>query len=209
MSWARDHGVHTTIKIQKPRDRDPMVAIRLSPHQIDAEAKNINKALQALEKRKQQCTNGLEMRRKRQEQQQQQQQTIRQQQQEQEQQERSDNEEQREGVLENTPAENMRISVEAPLDQYWDVRENSAQDILVLMLRMFLPTCGVLSKARVIQWGVVEKDVLPRLSKAAVDAKEQEYHWRMLTIEGELAKLAKITSNEDNVADNNVNATVG
>jgi hypothetical protein len=42
----------------------------------------------------------------------------------------------------------------------WAVRENSAQDILALMLCMFLPACGVLSKARGIQWGVVEKEVL-------------------------------------------------
>jgi hypothetical protein len=43
------------------------------------------------------------------------------------------------------------------------------------------------SKARAIQWDVVEKDVVLRLSKAAVDAKEQEYHQRMLMVEGELA----------------------
>jgi hypothetical protein len=87
------------------------------------------------------------------------------------------------------------------------------QDILVLMLRMFLPTRGVLSKARTIQWGVIEKDMLPRLSKAAADAKEQDYHWHMLTIEGELAELAKMTSNKDDVADDDVSemrdATVG
>jgi hypothetical protein len=39
---------------------------------LEAEAKNIDKALKALEKRKLQCTNALEMRRKRQQQQQQQ-----------------------------------------------------------------------------------------------------------------------------------------
>jgi hypothetical protein len=101
----------------------------------------------------------------------------------------------------------MRIRPKAPLDQYWDVCATSAQDILVLMLRMFVPTCGVLSKARAIQWDVIEKDVVPRLSKAAVDAKEQEYHRRMLTIEGELAELAKIASNGDDVADDNVSET--
>jgi hypothetical protein len=85
---------------------------------LDAEAKNISKALQALEKRKRQCTNGLEMRRKRQ--QQQQQQTNRQQEQ-QEQHERGGSEEEQEGLSENSPAEIMRIQPEAPLDQYWDV----------------------------------------------------------------------------------------
>jgi hypothetical protein len=34
--------------------------------------------------------------------------------------------------------------------------------------------------------------VLPQLSKAAVDTKEQEYNHCMLMIEGELAELAKM-----------------
>jgi hypothetical protein len=50
-------------------------------------------------------------------------------------------------------------------------------------------------------WGVIERDVLPRLSKAAVDAKEQEYLWRLAAIAGELAKLAKNDSNVDDIAD--------
>ena len=72
---------------------------------------------------------------------------------------------------------------------------------------MFLPTCGVLSKARAIQWGVIERDVLSRLSKAAADAKEQEYLWRLSTIEGELADLAKSFSNADDMAGDNVDGT--
>jgi hypothetical protein len=57
------------------------------------------------------------------------------------------------------------------LDQYWDVCVNSIQDILMLTLHMFLPTCGVLSKARAIQWGVIDNKIMPLLSKAAMDAK--------------------------------------
>jgi hypothetical protein len=49
--------------------------------------------------------------------------------------------------------------------------------------------------------------VLPRLSKAAVDAKEQEYHRRLDTIEGELAELAQISSKEDDIPGNDVGET--
>ncbi len=93
------------------------------------------------------------------------------------------------------------------MEQYWAVRANSPQDILVLMLRMFLPACGVLSKARGIQWGVVEKEVVPILSKAAVDAKEQEYQRRLLTIESELAELATMHSNVDGIVKGDVGET--
>jgi hypothetical protein len=72
------------------------------------------------------------------------------------------------------------------------------------MLRMFLPACGVPSKARGIQWGVVKKEVLPILSKAAVDTKEQEYQRRLLKIESELAKLATMPSNEDGIVEGDV-----
>jgi hypothetical protein len=46
--------------------------------------------------------------------------------------------------------------------------------------------------------------MLPWLSKAAVDTKEQEYHQCLATIEGELADLAKICSNKDDIAHNDV-----
>jgi hypothetical protein len=68
---------------------------------------------------------------------------------------------------------------------------------------MFLPV----SKSRAIQWNVVEKEVLLQLSKAAVDAREQEYHQCLDTIEGELAKLAQISSKEDDIADNDFGET--
>jgi hypothetical protein len=231
---------------------------------LDAEAKNINKSLEALEKRKKRCSQLLERHRQQQQQQQkereqrmtqqQQQQQARigqeeenstvsenqaleqcetQQQQQQErqlvitgerrqqqqqvseqqqqQQQASNGQEREHCVSENSHEEIMRPSSEimslSTVERYWDVRANSAQDILVLMLRMFLPACGVLSKSRAIQWSVVEKEVLPRLSKAAVDAKEQEYHRRLDTIEGELAELAQISSKEDDIPGNDVGET--
>jgi hypothetical protein len=55
---------------------------------------------------------------------------------------------------------------------------------------------------------VIERDVLPRLSRAAVDAKEQEYLQRLATIKGELlADLALNDRNEDDIADDNVGET--
>jgi hypothetical protein len=48
--------------------------------------------------------------------------------------------------------------------------------------------------------------MLLQLSKAAVDAKEQEYLWRLSAIEGELvANLAKRASNEDDIAEDDAN----
>jgi hypothetical protein len=40
-----------------------------------------------------------------------------------------------------------------------------------------------------------------------MDAKEQEYQWCMDTIEGELAELAKSTSNEEDAAGADVGTT--
>jgi hypothetical protein len=36
------------------------------------------------------------------------------------------------------------------------------------------------------KWDAIEKEVLPWLSKAAIDAKEQEFHRCLVTIEGSL-----------------------
>jgi hypothetical protein len=175
---------------------------------LDAESKNIDKALKALQKRKQQCTKALELRRK----QRQQQQTIRDQQEEEEdhpQQAQGENENgvQREPLLETSPVEIMIPALEAPLDEYWEVNANSAQDVLVLMLRMFLPTGGVLSKPRATQWGVIEEKILPCLSKAAMDAKQQEYERRMATIVGELAELTESNVTEEETAVSDVGTT--
>jgi hypothetical protein len=49
--------------------------------------------------------------------------------------------------------------------------------------------------------------MLPRLSKAAVNAKEQEYLRRLSTIEGELADLARSFSNADDMAGDDVDGT--
>jgi hypothetical protein len=74
---------------------------------------------------------------------------------------------------------------------------------------MFLPTCGVLSKSRAIQWGVIKENILPVLSKAAMDAKQQEYLRRLDTIRGELAELvSQSSSNEDDAALDDVGGTV-
>jgi hypothetical protein len=93
------------------------------------------------------------------------------------------------------------------LDEYWEVNANSAQDVLVLMLRMFLPTGGVLSKPRATQWGVIEEKILPCLSKAAMDAKQQEYERRMATIVGELAELTESNVTEEETAVSDVGTT--
>jgi hypothetical protein len=73
---------------------------------------------------------------------------------------------------------------------------------------MFLPTCGVLSKSRAIQWGAIEEKILPVLSKATMDAKHQEYLRRLDTIRGELAELvSQSSSNEDDAAVDDVGRT--
>jgi hypothetical protein len=58
-----------------------------------------------------------------------------------------------------------------------------------------------------IQWVVINDKILPLLSKAAMDAKQQEYQWHLATIEGELAELAKSDSNIEDAAANNVGIT--
>jgi hypothetical protein len=137
------------------------------------------------------------MRRRRQQQQQQQQQRNQQDEQQQQQQGKSKARRMRRAFRKLTGR-----NYEDPTRYYEKLTRNSVGLVLgcTWEQRLFLPTCGVLSKARAIHWGVIERDVLPQLSKAAVDAKEQEYNRRMLTIEGELAKLARESNKVDRVA---------
>jgi len=50
---------------------------------------------------------------------------------------------------------------------------------------------GVISKSKQEQWWYIEEKLSPVISQAVVDAKVEEYTWRMATIAVELAALVK------------------
>ena len=60
-----------------------------------------------------------------------------------------------------------------------------------MILRLLAPDSGVISKSKQEQWRYIEDKLSPIISQAAVDAKAEEYTWRVATIAAELATLIK------------------
>ena len=50
----------------------------------------------------------------------------------------------------------------AQLEEWWQVRPNSSGLDLNLLLRMFNPSCGLLSKRNEVKWSHIETTLLPR-----------------------------------------------
>jgi len=63
------------------------------------------------------------------------------------------------------------------LQSYWTADQTTSQADLCLFLHMFSPDCGLFTKRKNEQWKFVEEQLLNVLSKAAVDAKEEQFMW--------------------------------
>jgi len=74
-------------------------------------------------------------------------------------------------------------------DAYWMFSLASSQLELTMILHLLAPESGFLSKGKQDQWRFIEDKLAPMLSQAAVDAKGEEYAWRLATIAVELAVL--------------------
>jgi hypothetical protein len=80
-------------------------------------------------------------------------------------------------------------------DSYWIVNEASPQALFVTLLRLFAPACGILSKSKEQQWPVMQKKIMPLVSRTAIDAKEEEYRRRLTVIDCELTTCTELQDN--------------
>jgi len=74
-------------------------------------------------------------------------------------------------------------------DAYWMFSLASSQLELIMILHLLAAESGFLSKGMQDQWWFIEDNLAPMLSQAAVNAKGEEYAWRLATIAAELAVL--------------------
>jgi hypothetical protein len=73
---------------------------------------------------------------------------------------------------------------------FWECRVNDTIEDMVLFLRLFQPSwCGVLSKSKALQWGVIQVKILPVLSQASIIAKEEESQRSLAAIVQEMIDL--------------------
>jgi len=63
---------------------------------------------------------------------------------------------------------------------------------------MFCPDCGLFTKRKNDQWKFVQEQLLQILSKAAVDAKEEEFLRRRAVLQKELDEVQSLQVEEDN-----------
>jgi hypothetical protein len=138
---------------------------------LGAERKSIETTLRQLKEKKLRCELAAERATRRREQQQQQQQ----------QQQASQTAQQQHQQTNNSP--------ETPLEEWWEVRPNSSGPDLNLVLRMFDPSCGLLSKKNELKWSHIATSILPNLTEAGVTAKSEEYVRRLVAIATELDEL--------------------
>ena len=75
-------------------------------------------------------------------------------------------------------------------EEYYEITQNSATADLTLMIRLFAWKSKAISKDRETQWRIIEKDVVPGLTKMSVDHKEQKLRRMVLEIEQELTNWA-------------------
>ena len=90
--------------------------------------------------------------------------------------------------------------VAAQCKRYWDVSEQSSPAQLKLILRMFAPGSGLLSKGRDTQWSHIKDHILGDLTKLSFDAKHESLGRRLLAIEKQLQELEE-SEKEDDVED--------
>ncbi len=92
-------------------------------------------------------------------------------------------------------------------DAYWVFSLQSSQLELSMLLRLVAPQSGMLSKGKQAMWDYIEKNLLPMLSQAAVDAKSEEYARRLDALAGELAALREKEQQLENSSDDFVETT--
>jgi len=74
---------------------------------------------------------------------------------------------------------------------YWTADQSTSQADLILLLRIFAPDCGLFTKRKNEQWKYVEEQLLQILSKAAVDAKEEQFMRRHAVLQEQLQEEAE------------------
>ena len=80
---------------------------------------------------------------------------------------------------------------------YWTADELMLQADICLFLQMFSPDCGLFTKHKNDQWRFVQEQILPVLSKSAVDAKEEEFLRRRTMLQEQQDKLERGPEAED------------
>ena len=102
---------------------------------------------------------------------------------------------------ENNPAvanvPGRAIPVQRNSENYWEIHENSNAEQRRLVLNMFAPGSGLLSKGKEAQWRFIQDNVLARLTKLSFDATHERLLNRLPAIERELEELEE----DDNVED--------
>jgi len=81
---------------------------------------------------------------------------------------------------------------------YWTADESCSQADLCLFLRMFCPDCGLFTKQKNDQWRFVQEQLLQILSKAAVDAKEEEFSRHHAVLQEQLDEVRNLRVENDN-----------
>ena len=74
---------------------------------------------------------------------------------------------------------------------YWTADQTTSQADLCLFLRMFSPDCGLFTKRKNEQWKFVEEQLLNVISKAAVDAKEEQFTRRRAALQEQLEEAQR------------------
>jgi len=74
---------------------------------------------------------------------------------------------------------------------YWNADQSTSQADLCLFLRMFAPDCGLFTKRKNEQWKFVEENLLQVLSKASIDAKEEQFTRRCADLQGRLEQAER------------------
>jgi len=87
-------------------------------------------------------------------------------------------------------------------DAYWVFSFASSQQEMMIILQLFAPDSGMISKGKQQQWHLIEENLAPMLFQVAVDAKGEEYTWQLATIATELAALAEQEQDLENSSDN-------
>jgi len=82
-------------------------------------------------------------------------------------------------------------------DGYWLFSLQSSQQELSMLLQLLAPESGMISKG----WGFIEEKIVPMLSKAAVDAKAEEYSRCLAVLAEELAALHEQEQQIENAPD--------
>jgi len=74
---------------------------------------------------------------------------------------------------------------------YWTTDQSTSQADLCLSLRMFSPDSGLFTRHKNEQGKIVEEQLLNILSKAAVDAKEEQFMWCHAALQEQLEEAQR------------------